>query len=324
MGAENMKDVATKAVDGFLKYAHSRRYCAHTIRQYDYTLRKLMPFLAARDRYRLQDVSRDDLEAFHRHLQETGMSLGSQENIMRATQKFFRWLEAGGKVFVDPTADLAMPRRGNRMVIVPTEEEMARLLAQPDTASPIGIRDRALMEIAYGCGLRRSELAGLSVQDPDPEQATLRVRGKGRKQRMVPLGKQALHWLDLYLKEAWPKLLSSKGGSASGVRDQLDDSSGADSAKTEKALWITEKHTPLEGGSIRQQVRRYVEKAGIRTPMNLHSLRKACATHMLAHGAHPVQIQMLLGHASLGHLNQYLSVTITDLKKSHHQSNPGH
>lgn len=314
MGDESMKEVEAQTVDQFLKHARSRRYSVQTLRQYTYTLKKLVAFLTARNLHRFQDVTADDLEAFHRYLQEQGLSLGSQENLMRTARKFFRWLAASGRVFVDPTAGLVMPKRTHGIIIVPTEEEMSRLLAQPDTTRPIGIRDRAVMEVAYGCGLRRSELSRLSIHDPDPEQGTLRVQGKGGKQRMVPLGTQALHWLNVYLKEARPKLLSSKGGSASGGKNRVD----------EERLWITEKRTPMEGGSIRQQVRYYVERAGIRTPMNLHSLRKACATHMLSHGAHPVQIQMLLGHANLRHLGQYLNVTIREMKKTHSQSNPGH
>jgi integrase/recombinase XerD len=303
MDSESIKSGETQTVDEFLKHAKNRKYSIRTIRQYEYTLKKLIPFLEARNIHRLQDVTGDDLEAFQRHLQETGLCLGSQENIMRATRKFFRCLEASGRLFADPTASLVMPRRCRSMIIVPTEEEMGKLLAQPDIKHPIGIRDRALMEVAYGCGLRRTELAKLSIHDPDPEQGRLRVNGKGGKQRIVPLGKQALHWLNVYLKESRPKLL----------KDRFD----------EERLWITEQRTPMEGGSIRQQVRCHVERAGIRTPMNLHSLRKACATHMLAHGAHPVQIQMLLGHASLRHLGRYLSVTIREMKKTHSQNNPG-
>ena len=303
MESKSIKSGKFQSVNEFLKHAHSRKYSIQTIKHYEYTLRKLIPFLTAKNVHRLQDVTGDDLEAFHRHLQENGLSLGSQENLMQTARKFFRWLEASGRLFADPTANLVIPRRGRRMIIVPTEEEMGKLLAQPDVNRPIGIRDRALMEMAYGCGLRRTELAKLSIHDPDPEHSSLRVQGKGGKERIVPLGKQALHWLNVYLKESRPKLL----------KDRLD----------EERLWITEQRTPMEGGSVRQQVRRYVERAGIRTPMNLHSLRKACATHMLAHGAHPVQIQMLLGHASLRHLGQYLSVTIREMKKTHSQSNPG-
>jgi integrase/recombinase XerD len=186
---------------------------------------------------------------------------------------------------------------------VPTEAELARLLAQPDITQPVGIRDRALLEVAYGCGLRRGELVRLTIFDPDFQRGTLRVLGKGRKERIVPLGRQALHWLKRYLQHARPKLLGGR--------------------LNEEALWISGKHRPLGGMGMRQQLWEYSKRAQIKTLMCLHSLRRACATHMLRHGAHPVQIQMLLGHASLKHLSQYLEVTITDLRKTHRQSKPG-
>jgi len=303
MEKESLKDVMVRSVRDFTKYLRSRRYNRNTLRQYTYTFGVLTAFLTERGVSGLQDVVPEDLEAFDRHLKRRGLSVGSRDNLMRNTRSLFRWLVAGGRVFMDPVANMVLPKRAKGLITVPTEEEMTKLLAQPDTTRPIGIRDRALMEVAYGCGLRRSELAGLSVNDPNLEQGTLLVHGKNGKDRVVPLGKQAAHWLEVYLKEARPRLLKDIAG--------------------ETKLWITEQSTPMGGFSMRQQVRYYVEHAGIRTPMNLHSLRKACATHMLSHGAHPVDIQMLLGHANLKHLGQYLSVTIHELKKSHTLSKPG-
>lgn len=301
--SEGGGDEIAAPVADYLAWARSRKYSEQTLRQYDYALRTFAVHLAACAVPRFQDVTRQTVEDYHRRLLDNGLSLGSRENLMRAVRKFFRWLETTGKVFADPTADVRMPKRTPGLLLVPTEEEMRKLLAQPDVTKPIGIRDRTLMEVAYGCGLRRSELAGLTIFDPDVQQGTLRVLGKGQKERVVPLGRQAVRWLRQYLKDGRPKL----------VKDRLD----------EEALWIAQTRGRLDGAAIRQQVRGYVQQAGIRTPMNLHSLRKACATHMLRNGAHPVQIQMLLGHANLSHLSQYLSVTITDMKKTHSRSKPG-
>lgn len=287
----------------YLAWARSRKYSEATLRQYDYALRSFAEHLSAGALARLQDVTRQTVEDYHRRLLDKGLSLGSRENLMRALRQFFRWLEKTGRLFADPTAGVRMPQRTPGLLIVPSEEEMRKLLAQPDLTRPIGIRDRALLEVAYGCGLRRSELGGLTLFDPDLEQGRLRVLGKGQKERIVPLGRQAVHWLRQYLKHGRPKLL----------KERLE----------EEALWISEKRRRLGGMAIRQQVRYYVARAGIRTPMNLHSLRKACATHMLRNGAHPVQIQMLLGHADLRHLSQYLSVTIRDMQQTHNRSKPG-
>ncbi len=287
----------------YLAWVRSRQYSENTIRHFDYALRTFAFYLTACSLTRLQDTNRQTIEDYHRHLLDNGLSLGTRENLMRAVRQFYRWLEKTGQVFADPTVDVRMPQRTPGLLVVPTEDEMRKLLAQPDITRPIGIRDRAMMEVAYGCGLRRSELGGLSIFDPDVRQGTLRVLGKGRKERIVPLGKQALYWIQQYLQHARPSLL----------KDRLD----------EQALWISKKCGRLDVFAIRQQVRLYTESAGIRTPMNLHSLRKACATHMLRNGAHPVQIQMLLGHADLRHLSQYLSVTVRDMKKAHNRSKPG-
>ncbi|MCP4124617.1 MAG: tyrosine-type recombinase/integrase, partial [Bacteroidetes bacterium] len=186
---------------------------------------------------------------------------------------------------------------------VPTEEELEQLLAVPDVSGPVGLRDRAILEVAYGCGLRRSELAGLSILDPDIKNGSLRVSGKGNKERIVPLGRQAVKWLKMYLHQARPKLL----------KGDPDD----------KGLWISTRGRKMDGAAIRQQLKRYADKSGIETPTDLHSLRRACATHMLRNGAHPVDIGMLLGHSNLKTLSQYLSVTISDLRKMHKNTKLG-
>lgn len=290
-------------IDAFLAWARSRGYSTETLLRYDYSLRKFMRFLDTCGSKRLQDVTRNDMDAFQRYLEEQGLSPASLGTMMQTIRKFFRWLTAACRIFTDPTVNLVIPHRPRNTLIVPSEEEMNKLLAQPDTQRPIGIRDRTLMEVAYGCGLRRSELAGMTLADIDVDKATFRVRGKGKKERMVPLSKQALHWINVYLTEARPKL----------IKDKVDG----------KSMWVTTRGTHLDGGGMFQQVRHYVKKAGIRTPMNLHSLRKACATHMLSHGAHPAEIQALLGHANLSHLGQYLSVPMRELRQTHSQSKPG-
>jgi integrase/recombinase XerD len=294
----------------FLEYARDRKYSNGSIRQYAYALRKFMAFLtgqqaeAQADGIRWQDVTPEVLAAFCCHLKECQLSAGGQDCVLRPVRKFIRWMVAQGRIFSDPTENLVIPLRKRGLVIPPTEEEVAKLLGQPDTRTPIGIRDRAILEIAYGCGLRRSELAGLTMGDFDLKHATLRVVGKGQKERVVPLGRHAMRWLRVYLTKARPVLVRGDCGAA-------------------RQLWLSRMGRSTNGAAIRQQLRRYIDQAGIRTPTDLHGLRRACATHMLRNGAHPIQIQMLLGHAGMRHLSQYLSVTIRDLKATHGRSRPG-
>ncbi|MCP4213601.1 MAG: tyrosine-type recombinase/integrase [bacterium] len=292
-----------EAFKDYLEWMSLKKYSLQTIRQCDYTLRKLHSFLDSENIMRLQDVTHEDLEKYQRYLMDLGLSTGSRENLIMVVRRFFTRLERTGKIFMDPGVDIVPPKRLRGLRPVPTEEELEQLLAVPDVSGPVGLRDRAILEVAYGCGLRRSELAGLSILDPDIKNGSLRVSGKGNKERIVPLGRQAVKWLKMYLNQARPKLL--KG-------DPED-----------KGLWISIRGRKMDGAAIRQQLKRYADKSGIETPTDLHSLRRACATHMLRNGAHPVDIGMLLGHSNLKTLSQYLSVTISDLRKMHKNTKLG-
>jgi integrase/recombinase XerD len=176
------------------------------------------------------------------------------------------------------------------------------MLDRIDTSEPRGIRDRAILETAYSTAVRRSELMGMNLGDLDLENGTIRVMGKGQRERMVPLGKQAVLWIRRYLDEVRPN-----GGDGSGV-----------------ALWLGPRGTRLTAAAVQMALRMlWLKSGGTQKPIGLHCLRRACATHMLRNGAHPVEIQMLLGHSCLNHLRQYLQVSITDLQAAHAGSKPG-
>ncbi len=297
-------DIISEVFKPYLDDMKMKKYSPKTIRHYDYILMTFYSFLTAKGITRLQDITTEDIEAYHLYLKDKKFSTGSCENLMGGVKTLFKWLDATNRIFVNPCTDVIMPKRIIKLLPVPTEEEVKRLLLQPDISTRTGVRDRAIMEVVYGCGLRRAEVTGLTVFDPNLNQGTLRVRGKGNKERVVPLGKKAVTWIKKYLKHARPEL----------IKDRIDENS----------LWLSiQKGRQLGDFGIRQQVREYTIKAKIKTPMNLHSLRRACATHMLANGAHPIEIQLLLGHANLKTLSHYLSVTITDIMKMHKQSKPG-
>ena len=221
---------------------------------------------------------------------------------MRAVRTFFKYLHEKQRIFLNPADGLIVGTPDRMLQRVPTEDEVRKLLSQPDTAKPEGIRNRAILEVAYSAGLRRNELAAMRLEDVSPDVTSLRVHGKGGKERVVPLGRRAGIWLRKYLKEVRPVLLS-----------------GNDT----DALWLKRPGRPLGDEGIAMMARHCTASAGIKPPLTLHSLRRACATHMLQNGAHPIQIQMLLGHASMYHLSQYLKLTIAELKDAHSKSNPG-
>jgi integrase/recombinase XerD len=211
-------------------------------------------------------------------------------------------LESTHRIFLNPAADLVIREPTRPLLPVPSPEEVARLLDQPDVSTDRGVRDRTLLETAYSTGARREELSRLTVSDVDLEHETLRLVGKGGRERVVPLGRVAHQWVERYLVEARPRLLA-----------------GVDTT----ALWVGGRNGQLQYAVLPLILRRYVRKARLTTPITLHSLRRACVTHMLEHGAHPVHLQQLLGHSGLRNLSQYLRLSIRELRKTHARSKPG-
>lgn len=291
-------------LQAFLQKHKRRDYSPKTLDIYRRSLREFLSFLAASGLLRVQDATAETLEDYRRHLVRREFAERSVDTYLRSVRQFFRFLEDTGRVFVNPAAGLVLPRIHRHLQPVPTPAEMRKLLAAPDVTKSSGVRDRAILEVAYSTGVRLGELHRMNVVDPDYDQGLVRVTGKGRKERTLPLGKQALFWLRQYVKEQRPRLLK---------RGDPD----------ETALWINKDGGKLSTIRLQQIARDYAKAAGVRTRVSPHAIRRACATHMLQNDAHPVQLQMLLGHSTLRTLSQYLKVTIRDLKKAHRHTNPG-
>lgn len=295
--------VMRQLADDYLASLQARHYSPRSVQLCQGVFADFLAYLAERGRERVPDIVAEDLEAYRLALVQRNFAPASLEVYLRTVRQLFKWLEQNQKLFTNPAAGLLIPRPSQKLLPVPTEEAMKRLLAQPNVATVYGLRDRALLETAYATGARREELHRLAVFDVDLDHQRLRVLGKGRRERMLPLGKQATQWLKRYLLEARPKLL----------KDQLD----------ETALWVDLHGKQLRYHAFQQLITRHSYEAGIKPAITLHAVRRACATHLLRHGAHPLQIQLLLGHATLKTLSQYLRLTITELQQTHAQSNPG-
>ena len=284
----------------YIRWMQAKKYSPQTQRAAFLPLREFLLALAARGRTAV-DVTRDDLDERHRELKDRGLAPSTVFQHMASLRAFFNWLEAQGEVFINPAAGLILPKPPRHIRYVPSEDDVRRLLAAPRTHTRGGLRDRAFMEVLYSTGARLIEMASISIFDVDLRRGAMRLHGKGRKQRTVPLGKKAIRWMEDYLR--------MRHGLLDG-RPDLD------------ALWINTRGDLLSYQGAEKIVLRNAHAAGLR-PFSSHALRRACATHMLAHGAHPMQLQMLLGHASLKDLSQYLDVSITELKKMHARSKPG-
>ena len=294
---------ARRLADAYLKSLETRRYSKRSLDTYAYALTRFIKHLDACGAPRLNDVSQQDLARYRAHLIDREYAPATVHLFVRAVRGLFNWLEDNRHIFLNPAVGLAVPAPERRLLPVPSEEDLERLLNAPDTSRPAGIRNRALMEVGYGCALRREELAGLKKTDAELDRRLLRVMGKGSRERMVPLGGHAGEWLEKYIHDARSKLLG----------DRTDGGH----------LWVSRRSGRLSGQGIHVMLKKYGREADIEVPITPHALRRACATHMLNRGAHPVEIQLLLGHASLRHLGCYLRVGIREMKAIHARSNPG-
>jgi integrase/recombinase XerD len=256
------------------------------------------------------ELTRPVLERYQRHLyfmrKPNGLPLSTrtQARVLARIKEWFRWLVRAGHVASNPAADLELPSVPSRQlphVLSPAEVES--ILALPDVDTADGLRDRVLLEVLYATGIRRRELTQLLVHDVDHGRGTLFVRqGKGRKDRVVPLGERALAWLARYLDEvrsAW----------------SVDPEN--------RRLFLTRTGSEIPVDSLTELARRYVKRAGIDKPGACHAFRHAAATAMLENGADLRYIQALLGHATVKTTEIYTHVSIEALKAVHAATHPG-
>ncbi|NWG39055.1 MAG: site-specific tyrosine recombinase XerD [Hydrogenophilaceae bacterium] len=216
-------------------------------------------------------------------------------------RRFYRFLARENLIENDPTQYLDTPKLPRSLPKVLSESEVESLLVAPDISTPAGLRDRAMIETLYATGLRVSELVGLKLLNLDLNAAVLRVTGKGGKDRLVPLGEEAQHWLSRYLRESRPLLLNGKACAEVFVTPR-------GSSMTRQAFW--------------HLLKRHARTAGIHKPLSPHTLRHAFATHLLAHGADLRAVQMLLGHADISTTQIYTHVARERLKQLHRQHHP--
>lgn len=296
---ENKHSCVNVLADEYLEQLRARRYSTRSVEIYGRALRDFMKSMTPHDD---RAVTAKDLERYRAILLARGFKAGSIAVYFQALKLFFRYLEERQIIFANPAAGLQPMRLPVLLQPVPTEEEMQILLSQPDTATPVGVRDLALLETLYSSGVRRSELLSMTVGSLSLDEGRVRVMGKGSRERIAPLGVEAVRALKQYLQEARPALVGPQSG---------------------EALWLASNGMPLSGVAAQQMLRHYSKVPGITAKIGLHSIRRACATHMLRRGASPAVLQLLLGHADLRHLSQYLKVTITDLKQVHAQSRVG-
>jgi len=249
----------------------------------------------------LEAVSRERIYAYLSLRLREGYRARSNARLLSCLRHFYRWMLRRGRIASDPSALIEMPKLPRSLPKALSESEVEALLAAPQLSTPEGQRDKAMLELLYATGLRVSDLVGLAVDAVNLRQGVVRVRGKGDKDRLVPLGDEAQHWLGRYLDAARGELLGRRASAQMFVTRR-------GGGMTRQAFWLL--------------IKRHALDAGIARPISPHGLRHAFATHLLNHGADLRSLQLLLGHASLSTTQIYTMVAREGLKRLHEQHHP--
>lgn len=310
IGDPEIKDGFFTWVARHLEWLQVRNYSARTVGNRRSYLAFLVDWLAVRGIARPAEVTKPILERYQRHLyylrQRDGrpLSFRAQHQRLVAVRAFFRWLSKQNVITANPASEIELPRLPHRLPPpVLTHSEVELVMAQPDLGTLVGLRDRAMLETFYSTGVRRSELANLHLVDVDAERGTLTIReGKGKRDRIVPIGDRAIHWVSRYLEDVRP---------------------GWALHPDEGVLFLSTLGEGLDVDWLTKIVKGYIEAADVGKTGACHALRHAMATAMLDAGADIRSIQEILGHASLESTQVYTRVSIRRLQAIHAATHPG-
>lgn len=293
----------------FVEHLQACGRTERTIGGYVSELRQFLAFLAQRGVDEPHQLGRQDVEAYqvsllHRRKSNGDpLKLASRHSKMAVALVFLRFLHRSQAVLIDPGRSIKQPALPRKLLPqLPSTEEVVKLLEAPDTATPLGLRDRAVMETLYSSALRNTELRNLKLEDVDLARLEVRILlGKGQKPRVVPLGEPAASWIEEYLDKA----------RAYFVRDH-----------EHRLLFATSQGRRLRVETLGRIVTRYGQAAGLPMKVTPHILRHCCATHMLGHGAELRYLQELLGHASPATTQIYTQVDLAELRSVHQRCHP--
>jgi integrase/recombinase XerD len=280
-----------------LEAGHSR----NTVENYLRDLRRFVAFAAPRGARGPQAVTRKQLREFVFALKDLGLSPATIRRQVSAVRTYYGFLLAEGRTETDPSDRLEMPRRGRRLPDTLSVAEVDALLAIPQADEPLAWRDRALLELAYGAGLRVSELCGLTIPNLLLAEGLVRVLGKGSKERLVPIGRKVIGAVSVYLHQVRPEL---------------------DRGKSKDRVLLNGRGDPLSRVGAWGIVKRRARQAGIRKRVTTHTLRHSFATHLLEGGADLRAVQEMLGHADLSTTQIYTHIDREYLRSVHRQYHP--
>ncbi|GAB6069572.1 site-specific tyrosine recombinase XerD [Thiomicrorhabdus hydrogeniphila] len=286
----------------FLTYlALSEGLSTNTISAYQTDLKLYQAWLLDVEQTTVEHISTEGIESFMLYLQTEGRKEKSNARLLSTLKRFYQWGGMNEYFDADPTALVKGPKLPKSIPKTITEEQVEALLFSPDEYTPLGIRDRAILELMYASGLRVSEVVELPFEQVNLSAGLVQVTGKGNKERIVPIGELAVEWIEKYIKEARPSLVKNKW-----VHSLFVSRIGRQ--MTRQTLW--------------HRVTNLAFDAGIHTKLSPHTLRHAFATHLINHGADLRTVQLLLGHSDLSTTQIYTHVAKERLHKLHQQHHP--
>jgi integrase/recombinase XerD len=298
----SMQAADTTTIERFLDALWMERGLSeNTLAAYRNDLQQINNWLSQKKSCQLLSVTRDDLLDYLAERSKQQRSPRSTARLLSSLRRFYTWCMREQLIDEDPTRLLSAPKLGRPLPDTLSEKDVEQLLAAPDTKTYIGIRDRAMLELLYATGLRVSELVNLNESQINLRQGVLRVTGKGQKERLVPMGEEAIEWVNRYLREARPQL--SHGA-------MLD------------VLFLTKRRHGMTRQAFWYLIKRYAQQAGIRSKLSPHTLRHAFATHLLNHGADLRAVQMLLGHSNISTTQIYTHIAQARLQALHTEHHP--
>ncbi len=311
-----------RAIDLFLIYLKTERgYSEHTLINYSADLGQFTQFIAPVlgkpvEAVRPGQITHLVIRHYLGHLQKLGRSRATIARKLAVLRTFFKFLLRQGLVERNPLERVSTPKQEKRLPSFLSENEAAKLVEAPDPVSLLGIRDLAILEVIYGCGLRVSELVGLNLVHLDLAGGYLRIKGKGGKERIVPLGRQAAEALEAYLAKSRPGLVCRQKAA---LKESVN---GHGQPLWEQPIFLNKHGTRLSDRGVRDLVKKYASRCGLNQTVYPHLLRHTFATHLLDRGADLRSVQELLGHARLSTTQIYTHVTKKQLHRVYRRSHP--
>ncbi len=286
----------------FLDYLNAERGLSpNTVSSYANDLKKYFRFLLSNGIKHISQIEKTHIINFIEKERTQGSALSSIARRLSSLKSFHRFLLREKIVRIDPSSTIESPRLWKKIPQVLDAKEVERLLSSPNIRKPRGLRDKAILELLYASGLRVSELGSLRVRDVNLEVGFIKVRGKGGKERLVPLGDVALHFLKRYIEEVRPKLLRNKSSDF---------------------LFISSFKKNLSRQSIWKMIKSYIKKARIKKEVSPHTLRHSFATHLIERGADLRSVQEMLGHSNISTTQIYTHINKIRLKEIHRKFHP--